>query len=69
MSGTVSAYLYGIARKLVLRWIERGRGFESEDAVEAVVGEPVTPYLKMKPAATCHRRECIRVRTSASQPQ
>ena len=24
--GTVSAYLYGIARKLVLRWIERDRG-------------------------------------------
>lgn len=37
--GTVSAYLYGIARKLVLRWIERDRGFENGDAVEAIVGE------------------------------
>jgi RNA polymerase sigma-70 factor, ECF subfamily len=40
--GTVSAYLYGIARKLVLRWIERERGhagIEDEDAAEATTGD------------------------------
>src|SRR6185369_12349810 len=32
--GTVAAFLYGIARKLVLRRIERDSGWDSDDSME-----------------------------------
>ena len=68
--GTVSAYLYGIARKLVLRWIERGRGFESEDAVEAVVGDsgPLEGLLQSETVEAVRRAVLAFGRSSAPIP-
>jgi len=55
--GTLSGYLFGIARKLVLRHIERGR---SDVALE-VEGEDIAPRLAVSgdPLADLTRREGI----------
>src|SRR5271157_3921917 len=56
--GTLSGYLFGIARKLVLRHLERGR---SDVALEADGEEPPWPELAVNddPLADLTRREGI----------